>query len=370
MWFRALRVVAGAILLLAVTAAPAGAVATATFIPSEQEVVPSCEASIPFDPSDFAETPRDDNWWLPLKPNTQYVLEGQSNRGGGLLPHRVVFTVTDLTKKINGVNTRVLWDVDINQGQVSEAELAFFAEDWADNVWLFGEYPEEYEGGLFKGAPNTWLAGSAGAEAGVQVPSYFSLSGTPYVQGFAPSVGFFDCGKDIIKGESTCVPYGCFGGVAVVEEWSPLDPEGGFQRKLYARKVGNISIGAVNDPEGETLVLTQRSTLTPEAAQQAHDEALKLDERAYLVSDVWSNTDPAQPGGKRPPPPLPSPTPVNPGPPAVPIAAATTSKKKKAKKRKRCRSKRRAHAKRKSASKRKRSGTKRRRCGAKKKRRR
>lgn len=370
MSFRVLRGLAGAVVLLAITASTASAaVRTATFIPSEQEEMPSCEPRVGFDPANFAVNPRDDNWWLPLAPNTQYVLEGRSNRGGGLLPHRVVFTVTDLTKKIHGVNTRVLWDVDINQDQVSEAELAFFAEDWSDNVWLFGEYPEEYEGGLFKGAPNTWLAGSAGAEPGVQLPSWFSLSGAPYVQGFAPSVGFFDCAKDIIKGESTCVPYGCFTGVAVVEEWSPLDPEGGFQRKHYARRVGNISIGAVNDPEGETLVLTQRIKLSPDAAKQAHDEALKLDERAYLVSDVWGATDPAQPGGKRPPPPLPSPTPVNPTPPVVPMTAGTTvAKTKKKKKRKRCRSGN-AHVKKKSAHGKRKYATKRK-CGARRKHRR
>ena len=69
------------------------------------------------------------NRWMPLAPGQQFILDGQANRGGGLLPHRVVFTVTDLTKVINGVESRVIWDRDYNQGELQEAELAFFAQD-------------------------------------------------------------------------------------------------------------------------------------------------------------------------------------------------------------------------------------------------
>src|SRR5262245_44438184 len=35
----------------------------------------------------------------PLKPGYQLVLQGQANRGGGPLPHLVIFTVTDLVKE-------------------------------------------------------------------------------------------------------------------------------------------------------------------------------------------------------------------------------------------------------------------------------
>ena len=62
-------------------------------------------------------------------PGTRLTLEGRANRGGGPLPHTVTFTVTDLTKVIAGVRTRVAWDVDVNEGELSETELAFFAQD-------------------------------------------------------------------------------------------------------------------------------------------------------------------------------------------------------------------------------------------------
>jgi hypothetical protein len=344
--------------------------ATSSYIPSEQAQFPTCNHLRSFPEVFFPKQPTDKNRWLPLTPGNQYVLEGRSNRGGGALPHTITFTVTGLTKVINGVTVRILWDVDVNSGQLVETELSFFAEDGRGNIWLFGEYPEEYEGGLFKGAPNTWLAGFNGSQPGVQVPAYPKLSGPSYIQAFAPEVGFFDCGKDIMKRERACVPVGCFDDVLVVEEWNPDDPIGGFQRKYYAPWVGNIQVGAINDPEGETLVLGAVNELSRSELRQANAEALKLDERAYLVSDVYRETEPAQPGGVRPPIPPPAPViglPV--APPVVPTAApakpATTQKaKKKRKKAKRCASKRKKRA----GSKAKGQSSKRKRCGSKKRR--
>ena len=80
-------------------------------------------------------------------PGTQFVFEGRSNRGLGRRPHRVIFTVTGLTKKIDGVDAVVLFDRDINRGKLLEAEITFFAQDDDGNVWNFGEYPEEYDAG-------------------------------------------------------------------------------------------------------------------------------------------------------------------------------------------------------------------------------
>jgi hypothetical protein len=346
--------------------------ATSSYIPSEQPVFPTCNHLRPFGDAFFPKKPTAKNKWLPMEVGTQYVLEGRANRTGEALPHTITFTVTALTKKINGVNTRVLWDVDVNDGALIESELSFFAEDGRGNIWLFGEYPEEYEGPYFKGAPNTWLGGLLGTEEGVIVPAFPKLSGPAYIQAFAPSVGFFDCGKDIMKRQSVCAPVGCFNDVLVVEEWNPTEPAGGFQRKYYAPWVGNIQVGAVNDPEGETLVMASRRKLSKTELKQANEEALKLDERAYLVSHVYRGTEPAQPGGKVPPippPPVPTTGPLAPTGtvPAVVSnqpASKPRSKKKKRKKAKRCGSKRkRAGSKGKAKSKAK--GAKRKRCRSK-----
>src|SRR5262245_34864373 len=130
---------------------------------------PFCEPAVAFGANRFSNPTTINNRWFPLTPGTQLVLDGQVNASGGTALHRVIFTVTALTKVINGVRTLVIWDRDFNAGQLAEAELAFFAQDNAGNVWNLGEYPEEYEGGHFAGAPSTWIAGVAGAQGGIHM---------------------------------------------------------------------------------------------------------------------------------------------------------------------------------------------------------
>src|SRR3990170_3720292 len=69
-------------------------------------------------------------------------------------------------------------------GQLVETELAFFAQDDDGNVWNLGEYPEEYENGEFVGAPSTWIAGLAGAEAGVHMLAEPRQGTGYYLQGW------------------------------------------------------------------------------------------------------------------------------------------------------------------------------------------
>src|SRR5262245_41664349 len=146
-----------------------------------------CGAENIFHRGNFSNPTAINNRFFPLVPGTQYILDGVANRGGGLLPHRVVFTVTDVTKVIDGVSCVVLWDRDYNNSQLAEAELAFFAQDNEGNVWSTGEYPEEYENGEFVGAPSTWVAGLADAEAGVHM-SGAPRVGLKFMQGFAPNI--------------------------------------------------------------------------------------------------------------------------------------------------------------------------------------
>src|SRR5215217_3553213 len=58
-----------------------------------------------------------DNKWMPLKPGTQLVFAGSTvDDNGKRKPHSIVFTVTDLVKKINGIDVVVVWDRDIADG--------------------------------------------------------------------------------------------------------------------------------------------------------------------------------------------------------------------------------------------------------------
>ena len=289
---RALFVLWSALVALLVLSTAVGA-AGASSVSVRQAM---CDQVFGFESQDFTNPISIDNKWLPLIPGTQFVLEGRINQGGGsvAVPHQVIFTVTDLTKVINGVRTRVMWDQDINDGEVVEAELAFFAQDDGGKVWNLGEYPEEYEGGVFIGAPSTWIAGLAGAKAGVHMFSNPQVGTPSYLQGLALNIKFLDCGQVADMGQNVSVPAGNYKDVLVINEWSPLEPDSGIQIKYHAPGVGIVQVGALGDPEAETLVLTKLRHLGPRALAEAREEALKLDRHGYQVSNVYRMTPPAE----------------------------------------------------------------------------
>jgi hypothetical protein len=280
----------------------AGAAAAAAGPASAQSVTPPCPRAVDFAQAEFPPSPVIDNTWLPLTPGTRLTLEGRANRGGGPLPHTVSFTTTDITKVINGVNTLVVWDVDINEGELAETELAFFAQDTNGNVWNLGEYPEEYDGGDFVGAPNTWISGIGDAEGGIHMLAQPQV-GQQWLQGWVPSIEFLDCARVYTIRHQVCVPFNCYSPYLRTHERSPLDPAGGIQTKDHAKGVGIVQVGAVNDPEGETLVLTDRAQLGPQAMMDARVAAMELDERGYFTSAVYAQTPRAQlpPGVVLPP---------------------------------------------------------------------
>jgi hypothetical protein len=238
------------------------------------------------------------NKWLPLGPGSQLtykgsaILEGEKTRS----TRRVVSTVTDLSKWIDGVRTLVVWERDYTAGKLGESELAFFAQDKAGNVWLVGEYPEEYENGKFADAP-TWISGRKGARAGIAMLANPRLGTSDYAQGFAPApIEFKDRARVYKKDQKTCVPVECYKHVLVIEEFENGEP-GVFHLKYYAPKVGLVRVGwrGANEVEKETLELVKRQQLSSKTLAKARKEALKLDKRAYKRSEVYRNTPRAKP---------------------------------------------------------------------------
>jgi hypothetical protein len=256
---------------------------------------PTCNPVTPFSAFNFSSPTKIDNRWNPLVPGTQFTLNGVADRGGGLLPHEVITTVTDLTKVVNGVRAVVILEKDVNEGELQEAELNFQAQDSAGNMWNLGEYPEEYENGKFHAAPDVWIAGVAEAAPGNSMIGNPQLGTPEYLQGWAPEIEFLDCAKVSEMQQRTCVPAGCYENVMITDERSPLEPESGYQRKYYAPEVGNVQVTAVNDPEGETLVLSKVSKLSPEDMAKARQQALELEKRAYKVSPLYRKSQPVDP---------------------------------------------------------------------------
>ena len=255
---------------------------------------PASAVDTGFSRARFSNPARIVNRLLPLIPGTQLVLEGTADIGNGLLPHRVVFVVTDVTKVVNGVRSLAVWDRDFNNGVHVENEVAFFAQDDAGNVWNLGEYPEEYEGGAFVGAPQTWLSGIQGAQAGIHMLANPTVGAT-YIQGYAPEIDFLAEAKVLRTGQQICGPARCYYGVVVIDEFSSLEPEGGHVLKYHAPGIGIVKVEPRGDPDAETLDLVQATRLDQTRMAQARNAVLNLDTRAYtFAADVWQNTPPAR----------------------------------------------------------------------------
>jgi hypothetical protein len=244
---------------------------------------------------EFSRPTQIDNKWLPLAPGTQLIYEGRAALGGQVLPHRLILTVTGLTKVIDGVRTRVLWDRDFDAGQLAEGELFFHAQDDAGNVWAYGEYPEIYQNGKLTGAPDTWIAGIDHARAGIAMRGNPRIGTPSYSQGNAPTIGFADRAQVDKVDQKACVPAGCFSDVLVTREWAVPEPNA-FQFKYYAPNVGNVKVGfSGTDKDQETLVLLKVVHLGEDALETVNREVLKIDRRAYHVSpDVYARTPHAQ----------------------------------------------------------------------------
>ncbi len=282
---------------------PAAACATQSARESAQEGSERRQAKAPltgsaedFERAQFDDPTNIDNKWLPLRPGTQLVYEGSAIvEGEGRQSRRVLTTATDLTKVIAGVRALVIWERDFTAGQLNEPELAFFAQDNSGNVWLLGEYPEEYEDGKFDKAP-AWISGQGGARAGIAMKAEQRLGAPSYAQGFAPPPVDFDDRARVYKmNQQTCVPVDCYENVLVTEEFNPSEP-GAYQLKYYAPDVGNVRVGwrGEKEEERETLELVLYQLLSPEALAEARKVAMEVDRRAYERSEVYRETPPAE----------------------------------------------------------------------------
>ena len=251
-----------------------------------------------FDHGNFDHPTLIDNEWLPMTPGTRLVFEGTTNEEDELLEHKVVITVTDLTKVIDGINSVVSWDQDFSEGVLVEAELAFFAQDNDGNVWRMGEHPEEYEDGVFVEAP-TWMAGINGALAGISMLADPIVGTLSYSQGWSADVEFFDRGKVNRLGEKTCVALDCFESTLIIEEFD-VEEISASQLKYFARGVGNILVDWSGDDETqEELELVAVEQLDASGLAAARAAVFELDRHASQVSpDVYG---PPNAGGIRSP---------------------------------------------------------------------
>jgi hypothetical protein len=245
-----------------------------------------------FDQNNFDRSSIVDNKWFPLQPGTQWTYKGFTQEEDKRVARRVVQTVTDLTKVVNGVRAVVVWDVDYKDGQLAESEIVFFAQDKDGSVWQLGELVEIYEEDEFVGG-HTWIAGLDGARAGIMMKAD-PRPGTPsYSQGYAPPpINWTDRAKIEQAGQKICVAAGCYKDVLVIAESSKKEGPNAQQLKYYAPGVGYVRVGWKGKGEKlkETLELTEVVKLSPDAVAKARAAALEIEGRAYR----YGRTPPAE----------------------------------------------------------------------------
>ena len=256
--------------------APANTTA-AVVLPTTVAFVPANGDSKRFDATLFATPAPVTNPWLPLTVGYQSVREGKVSKGSRRLPHRRVFTVTDVTKEVAGVRTVLVLDQDFDGGELAEQAIDYLALDGGGNVWYLGSYTESYEGGQFVNVNDAWLAGVDGGRAGILMLADPHPGLPSYEQATVPGEG--TAKAEVTKqGQSVCVPFKCYEDVLVIKE-------GGSENTYFARGVGGIRLEPLSGNPQETEELINLTQLSEQGVAELSVEALRLDEHARTEAD-------------------------------------------------------------------------------------
>lgn len=179
--------------------------------------------------------------------NAYFILEPGYRlelRGGDT---RVQISVLEDTRKVDGVETRVVEEREWKKGQLYEVTRNYFAFcEQTKDVYYFGEDVDYYENGKVVKHDGTWLAGTKGSKAGLVMPGSPKV-GMKYYQEMAPGVAMDRA--EIVSVSETCkTPAGTFKNCMKVKEGTALDP------KVTEYKYHAPGIGLVRD---EDLLLTR-----------------------------------------------------------------------------------------------------------------
>ncbi len=168
-----------------------------------------------------------------LEPGFVSVFEGPEKGKKTVL----TVTVTHDTKKVDGVETRVVEEKETTDGEVKEISRNYFAiSKSTGDVYYFGEDSDTYKNGKVANRGGSWLAGVAGARFGLALPGKPKV-GAAYYQELAPKVAM-DRAEIVSVTETVKTPSGEYKNCVKIKETTPL--EKGTEYKFYARGVGLV----------------------------------------------------------------------------------------------------------------------------------
>jgi hypothetical protein len=180
----------------------------------------------------FASTGR--NRYFILEPGRRTVLKGIED-GEHVTS---VQTILNITRFIDGVETRVLRDRETHDGKLVEISRNYLAiNPVTKDLFYFGEDVTTYENGHITGTGGSWRSGVNGARFGLLIPGTPRLHQKFREENAAPDAE--DTGQIISTTASITTPAGAFRNCLRVKETSPLEP-GAVSFKIFAPGVGTV----------------------------------------------------------------------------------------------------------------------------------
>jgi len=161
------------------------------------------------------------NPYFILEPGYQMYYESADKK------ETLTVTVLEETKKIGGVECRIVEERELVDGKEKEISRNYFAIcKRTNNVYYFGE-----------DAGGAWMHGEKGARFGLVMPGT-PLLGARYYQEVAPGAAM-DRAEILSLSESMETPAGKFEKVLKILETTPLEPKE-HAHKYYAAGIGKI----------------------------------------------------------------------------------------------------------------------------------
>lgn len=172
--------------------------------------------------------------------NPYFVLEPGHSSTLSHGKRQLIISVTSRTKRVDGVETRVVEEIETDGGRPVESSRNYFAIDPKTlDVYYFGEDVDIYSKGRVVSHEGAWLSGVNGARFGLAMPGAPRV-GQAYYQEIAPGLAM-DRAKILSLTDSIRTPSRRFTNVLRVEETTQLEP--GKEYKRYARGFGIIQDG-------------------------------------------------------------------------------------------------------------------------------
>lgn len=179
--------------------------------------------------------------WSSAGKNDYFILEPGYTQTFEGRDAKLQITVLTFTKRVDGIETRIVEEREWHGGELVEVSRNLFAVCRQSNdIFYFGEEVDFYKSGKLSGHEGTWEAGVDGALPGLFMPAC-PLVGARFYQEVAPKVAM-DRVEIVSEDEAVNTAAGKFIGCVLTEETTPLEP-GAKDSKAYARGVGLVRDG-------------------------------------------------------------------------------------------------------------------------------